>query len=252
MRKFKRHIAIIMIISGAILISVSLLECTRYIRDAETSDEGNKIAASFVAPPPEYIDHTEKEAIDPEDLMDLYAMREVNEDTVGYLKIQDKELPVVRAEDPSKYLKTGWDGKRTACGTIFMDPGTNEESKNRILYGHHMKNGRMFGTLDKYLQEDYEKEHETFRYIDDTYVDTYKISAVIRISVKDMGNIIDMDLVDDIEKLNKEAEKNGKLYSTLHTGKTYMTCVTCEYTRKNGRLLVIGERIQHIKRPDAS
>ena len=63
---------------------------------------------------------------------------------------------------------------------------------------------------------------------------------------------IDMDLVDDIEKLNKEAEKNGKLYSMLHTGRTYMTCVTCEYTNKNGRLLVIGERIRHMKRPDAS
>ena len=241
-----------MIIGGAILISVSLLECTHYIRDAETSDEGNKIAASFVAPSPEYIDHTEKETIDPADLMDLRAMREVNEDTVGYLKIQDKELPVVRAEDPSKYLKTGWDGKRTACGTIFMDPETNEESKNRILYGHHMKNGRMFGTLDQYLQSDYEKEHETFRYIDDTYVDTYKVSAVIRISVKDISGIIDMDLIDDIAKLNEEAEKNGKLYSMLHTGRTYMTCVTCEYTKKNGRLLVIGERIRHLKRPDAS
>lgn len=241
-----------MIISGAILISVSLLECAHYIRDAETSDKGNKIAASFVAPSPEYIDHTEKETIDPADLMDLRAMREVNKDTVGYLKIQDKELPVVRTEDPSKYLKTGWDGKRTACGTIFMDPGTNEESKNRILYGHHMKNGRMFGTLGQYLQSDYEKEHETFRYIDDTYVDTYKVSAVIRISVKDMSGIIDMDLIDDIAKLNEEAEKSGKLYSMLHTGRTYMTCVTCEYTNKNGRLLVIGERIRHLKRPDAS
>lgn len=252
MRKFKRHIAIIMIISGAILISVSLLECAHYTRDAETSDEGNKIAASFVVPPPEYIDHTEKETIDPADLMDLRAMREVNEDTVGYLKIQDKELPVVKAEDPSKYLKTGWDGKRTACGTIFMDPETNEESKNRILYGHHMKNGRMFGTLDQYLQSDYEKEHETFRYIDDTYVDTYKVSAVIRISVKDMTGIIDMDLAEDITRLNEEAKKNGKLYSMLHTGRTYMTCVTCEYTNKNGRLLVIGERIRHLKRPETS
>ena len=250
MLKRKRLIAMMLIFCGVTLISASLLYCTRYIKDTKISDEGNENAASFVIHLPEYIDNTKKEMIDQSDLMDFNAMREVNKDTVGYLKFQDKELPVVKTEDPSKYLKIGWDGKRTACGTVFMDPGTNEESKNRILYGHHMKNGRMFGTLDQYLQSDYEKEHETFRYIDDSYVDTYKVSAVMRISVKDMSGIIDMDLADDIAKLNEKAEKNGKLYDTLHTGKTYMTLVTCEYTEKNGRLLVIGERISHLKRPD--
>ena len=189
------------------------------------------------------------ESIAEDDLMDIVAMQDINSDVIGYLKVQGQGFPVVSSENPEKYLKTGWDNVRTACGSIFKDPASSD--KNMVLYGHHMKNGSMFGSLQQYLDETYRAEHETFTWITADYVDSYSVKAVIRTKADFSGGVLDMDTKQDFDELGKQASETGVLYEPLHTGKTYMTLVTCEYTRKNGRLLVIGERTEHAKRPDA-
>ena len=57
-----------------------------------------------------------------------------------------------------------------------------------------------------------------------------------------------MDLKRDMEELSEKAKKTNTLYGDFHTGKDYMSLVTCEYTMKNGRLIVIGERTSRLKR----
>lgn len=233
---------------GTALFLIAATSIFSYIRDGKISDDGNNRAASMINHEVTMTDLTNKQcAILPEDEMDIAAMQEVNPDTVGYLKIQNKEFPVVKAAD-SKYMKTGWDGKKTAYGCIFMDGYCDLNGKNIILYGHHMKNGKMFGSLDKYLSKEYRNENPTFKWITKDYVDTYTVIALIKTKATDIADILDMDLKSDMEKLSEKAKKTNTLYGEFHTGKSYMSLVTCEYTMKNGRLVVIGERVNHVKR----
>lgn len=233
---------------GTALFLIAAVSIFSYIRDEKISDDGNSLAASMISHEVTINDLTkEPDEILPEDEMDITAMQEINPDTVGYLKVQDKEFPVVKADD-NKYMKTGWDGKRTSYGCIFMDGYCNLEGKNIILYGHHMKSGKMFGSLDKYLSKAYRDENPTFKWITKDYVDTYTIIAVIKTKATDIASLLDMDLKRDMEELSEKAKKTNTLYGDFHTGKDYMSLVTCEYTMKNGRLIVIGERTSRLKR----
>ena len=82
--------------------------------------------------------------------------------------------------DGDYYLKRNVNGEDDINGTLFMDPRTDlvQRSTNIIIYGHNMKSGAMFGSLKKYLDEDYWREHAQIRF--DTIYEkgTYEVFAV--------------------------------------------------------------------------
>lgn len=247
----RKKIFIIITILGIVILLASAGYTVSYVRDTVITDTANEFAATLTCKPNIY-DLTDKSGIFPEDEMDIKAMQEINPDTVGFLKVQDKELPVVCSNEDGKYMKRSWDGKRSGGGTIFMDNYCGLDGKNLILYGHHMKSGRMFGTLGKYLSKDYHNENPYFKWITEDYVDTYEVAAVIKISAEDVTKLLDMDLKSDLDELSEKAKTTGSLYKELLAGKSYMSLVTCEYTHSNGRLIVIGERMKHLERQKAS
>lgn len=250
MQRLKNIVSGCCLILGIVIFIAAAASVGFYVHDEKTVDAGNKRAASMVYKTVSVHDLTAtKSEILPEDEMDIAAMRSVNPDTVGYLKVQGKEFPVVKAVD-NKYLKTGWDGKKTCYGCIFMDGYCDLDGKNIVLYGHHMKNGKMFGTLGKYMAKAYRDENPTFKWITEEYVDTYTVIAAIRTKASDVSDILDMDLKSDIEKLSEKAKETDTLYGDFHTGKSYMSLITCEYTKKNGRLVVIGERTERLERKE--
>lgn len=257
--KLRKQLSRFLIIGGLLFILIPGYLVGTYLEDAYISEKGNELAAEFVVKSNAYVEkegssegEEEKEnPIDPNDLMDINAMKEVNPDTYGYLKFQDKELPVVKSEDTKKYLKYGWDGAKTSNGTIFVDPACDEDSKNIVIYGHHMKSGRMFGELNKYLNEDYRNEYPTFKWITESFIDNYEIIAIIETKAAELNSVLDMDSDDDLTALSEKVKKSGKLYGEFLPDQTYMTLATCEYHYKNGRLFVIGRQISHRERPDA-
>ena len=95
--------------------------------------------------------------------VDFAALREVNPDIVAWIYIEGTEInyPVVQGEDNSYYLYHLFTGEWNGAGCVFLDFQNDAGFADRhsILYGHHMKNGTMFSTLDKYKQQDFVDEH---------------------------------------------------------------------------------------------
>lgn len=85
----------------------------------------------------------------------LYA---TNPDFVGYLEAKGVglSLPIVQAENDSKYLEKNFYGKSTKYGCPFVTHVNNivELDTNTIIFGHHMNNGTVFGALDAYKKID--------------------------------------------------------------------------------------------------
>ncbi len=85
----------------------------------------------------------------------LYA---TNPDFVGYLEAKGVglSLPIVQAENDSKYLERNFYGKSTKYGCPFVTHVNNivELDTNTIIFGHHMNNGTVFGALDAYKKID--------------------------------------------------------------------------------------------------
>ena len=114
----------------------------------------------------------------------LYGMSELyvqNEDLISWLYVDDTNIdyPVMQTpEDENYYLERDFLKNYNSNGCLIMDTdsvvgsGTAEKSyadgtlpgTNLIIHGHNMKNGNMFGNLDKYRDINYEKEHNIIKF----------------------------------------------------------------------------------------
>ncbi|MFJ7668036.1 class B sortase [Lysinibacillus sp. NPDC097195] len=96
----------------------------------------------------------------------------VNQRIVGWISIDDTKLnnPILQADNNDFYLTHNFKNRASRAGSVFMDYRNDalDISRNTILYGHAMKDGTMFGTLKKYLDQDYANTHRTI-YVDTLY-----------------------------------------------------------------------------------
>lgn len=81
----------------------------------------------------------------------------------GWLYGEDTPLnyPVMAGTDNDYYLTHLPDGTKNACGTLFVDCANAGDfsGRNTVIHGHHMKNGSMFGWLDRYRDQAYFDAH---------------------------------------------------------------------------------------------
>lgn len=166
------------------------------------------------------------------------ALHDKYPDAVGWIYQEGTmSYPVVQAEDNNKYLRNMINGSYNVAGTLFVDYVFKDGLKGRysIIYGHNMDDGSMFGTLTKYKDESYYKEHPTFElYVGDKMY-RYHVYAAFKAAVDSplfIGDGMDekqfQEMVDYIEE--------EKLYETSApkiTDKSVLTVLsTCiEYPR---------------------
>lgn len=95
--------------------------------------------------------------------IDFDALRKINPDIVGWLYYEGTliDYPIVQGSDNDKYLTTMFDGTYGSFGTLFVDAVTDAPFRqfNTIVYGHHMRNGSMFGQLRRLKDPEYANEH---------------------------------------------------------------------------------------------
>ncbi len=96
--------------------------------------------------------------------IDWNYLKSVNGDIIGWIEIEDTKInyPILQDNSNLYYLKHTYNKKYSSSGSIFT---TNEKpfiEKETIIYGHNMKNGSMFSSLDKYLDKDYLNSHQNF------------------------------------------------------------------------------------------
>ncbi len=203
-----------------------------------------------------YVGEEEAPEILPE-YQDLYKK---NKRLIGWLEIADINgeafisYPVMQTEDNEYYLNHGFDQTKDVNGCIFMDCECDalKPSDNLILYGHHMRSGRMFGNLVKYEDENFYKTHKTIKF--DTIYEhgTYEVMFAFRTSLKTEDDIsfkyyrfIDANGAEEFASYMNEMEAMS-LYDTgvkAVWGDHLLTLSTCDYEEKNGRFAVVARKI---------
>ncbi|MCI9296410.1 MAG: class B sortase [Lachnospiraceae bacterium] len=185
---------------------------------------------------------------------DLYK---INKRLIGWIKIADTDIdyPVMQTVDNEYYLDHDFGQNYDKNGCIFMDKDCDviDRSTNLIVYGHHMKSGAMFGHLDKYTDESFYQEHQTFQfdtiYEKGTYQVAYafpaKVLAEDEIAFK-YYQFIDANSEDEFNS-NMMAMAEMSLYDTGITpvyGDELVTLSTCDRSQgSEGRFVVVGVRI---------
>ena len=191
-------------------------------------------------------------------ILDEYkTLVSANKKLIGWVKIADTNIdyPVMQTTNNDFYQDHNINQEYDKNGSIFMDKDCNvtKPSTNFILYGHHMKSGNMFGTLDKYDSYDYYKEHSYIEF--DTIYEKgkYEVMYVFRSKVFNEDEVTFkyyqfIDAFSDKEFDSYMDEMRSiSLYDTGVTasfGDRLLTLSTCDYQEKNGRFVVVAKRIR--------
>ncbi|MCM1187808.1 MAG: class B sortase [bacterium] len=202
--------------------------------------------------------YTLDEPSEPREVLEEYKnLLNRNKTLIGWVKIDDTNIdyPVVQALDNEYYLTHNLDQEYDRNGTIFLDKDCDiaKPSTNYIVYGHHMKSGKMFGTLDRYAEEDFCREHPQIQF--DTIYEKgiYEVMYVFRSRVYSEEDIvfkyyqfIDANSEQEFNSYMNEMDSMS-LYDTGVTaeyGDQLLTLSTCDYQEKNGRFVVVAKRIK--------
>ncbi|QFJ55758.1 class B sortase [Pseudobutyrivibrio xylanivorans] len=191
---------------------------------------------------------------EPQILPKFAELYEQNSDIAGWLSIPDTEIsyPIMYLDgDNDYYLSHNFGKEEDKNGLLVLDKRCNPsgDDVNWLIHGHNKKSGAMFGTLKYYTDEDYYISHPQIE-ISTLYENrTYEIMAVFRSSVYN-DETTDFEYyeyiqINDTHSFDEYIEgiKEIALYDTGVTaswGDKLVTLSTCEYSKKNGRLVIVG------------
>lgn len=183
---------------------------------------------------------------------ELYTM---NNHIVGWIHIDDTQInyPVMQTPDsPDYYLYKDYDRTYSRHGCIYVREACDvfAPSDNITIYGHRMGDGTMFNDLHRYADVEFYEDHRYISFNTLKERHTYEIAYIFRIS-STVGYPFQFQEFTDASD-ETEFEKfieNCQSYALYDTGVTpaygdkLITLATCEYTRLNGRLVVVARRV---------
>lgn len=179
-----------------------------------------------------------------------------NQNLIGWLKIADTiiDYPVMQTGDNEYYQSHNINLEEDRNGALFMDTDCDIKapSTNYIIYGHNMRSGKMFGSLDQYASEKFYRNHKTIQF-DTIYEEgTYEVMYVFRSRVYQKDEVVFkyyqfIDAYSE-EEFNSNMNEMAaiSLYDTGVTasyGDQLLTLSTCDYVEEDGRFVVVAKRV---------
>lgn len=198
-----------------------------------------------------------EEALLPRPILVQYAdLWEQNHDLAGWLRIEDTAIdyPVLYTpKEPEYYLRRAFDGSEANSGSLFIGEKCTPEAPHVIVYGHHMKNGTMFGSLPRYADPEYAEKHPVICY--DTLFEEkqYEVLAAFysKIYPEDTKEEVfryywytDLSRQEIFDQYIKKVKEKA-LYDTgieAEFGDEILTLSTCSYHTDDGRFVVVARR----------
>lgn len=150
----------ILVVILIIIFLLILIVCSYFIiKDLLEYKENERLTEELIEDVIEVNPETEETTIDWNNL------KFINEDIIGWIEIEDTKInyPILKDNGNLYYLKHTYNKQYSSSGSIFT---TNENpfiDDETIIYGHNMKNGSMFSSLGKYLDEEYLYSHQNFK-----------------------------------------------------------------------------------------
>lgn len=183
-RMAERYVNFIAVFSVSFLVAIAVLSIYLfgYLKAMLEYKELNKQfvtlkGANIQAAP----DQEVKEV--PDLKVNFKGLSSINADVASWIYMPgvDISYPVVRGKDNDYYLQHTFEKNVSLSGAIFMDYQDSPDlvGFNTFIYGHNMRNGTMFGSLKKYLQDEtlIQSAPYFYLYLKDGSVKKYRIFA---------------------------------------------------------------------------
>lgn len=207
----------------------------RYQRNSNYADD--KEGYGYQAEPPADV---------PSAAIDFDALKRINSDAAAWLYGPDTPIdyPVMRADDYDWYLHHLPDGTYNANGTLFLDCNSPDDFSGglSIIYGHHMKSGKMFGSLKGYKQQEYYQQHPCLYLY--TEQEDYRIDLLYGCVIdagewRERAFMYEINLPALLEYGSSKTTFQSNIEYDADNDK-FITLATCSYEFDDARYIVIG------------
>lgn len=193
-----------------------------------------------------------------EEQINLKSLYDINQDIVGWLKINNTSFnyPVMKSKIKDYYLRRDFYKNYSSYGIPYIANNCDiETSDNIVIYGHHIRGNKMFGCLEQYKSKEFYENNKIIQFYslqDNKTIKTeYEIFAVFKTVVYSNKGFKYYDYT----SFSSENEFNSfidkcKALSFYETGirpeykEKIITLSTCEYSNRNGRLVVMAKEIK--------
>ena len=159
-------------------------------------------------------------------------------------KDQQQFETIAKSIDPEFYLRRDFNKEYSYMGTPFMDANCNIGiSKNLIIYGHNMKNGRMFAPLMKFKNKECFDKHQIIEFVTPNEKAIYHIICVAKVKADDSWySFIEDSGESHYNERIQELYSKSLYHSDYEFGYNdeFLTLSTCEYSQNDGRLIVVA------------
>lgn len=183
----------------------------------------------------------------------VQGLQAKNGELIGWLEMAavGVDYPVMQSPTrPSFYLDHNFDAAESKAGLPFMDEACNPiDGANRIIYGHNMNNGTMFGSLKRYLDAAFYEENGEFSLDTANGRETYRLLAVYEAKIEsDSFAFYTYTDIGDAETyleyvtnaMARSVHGSGEMPKF---GQKLLTLVTCIRYRPNDRLVLVAAEI---------
>lgn len=218
--------------------------------------KGSSNLTSYAPTQRPMIHRTQEEDIELTVLEEYQTLYNKNKKMVGWIKIEDTEIdyPVMQTVNNEYYMDHNFNQEYDRNGSLFLDKDCDivHRNTNLIIYGHHMKSGKMFGGLNKYSSQEYCKEHPNIQF--DTIYErgTYEVMYVFRSRIYNEDEVVfkyyQFLEAASAQEFNSNMQEMAalSLYDTGVTasyGDQLLTLSTCDYSEEDGRFVVVAKRV---------
>lgn len=183
------------------------------------------------------------------------TMHSQNSDYAGWLVVGGTQIdyPVMWTPDaPNYYLRRAFDQSDSASGTPFIGEGADIDSDCLLIYGHEMKDGAMFGELDRYADAAFAAQKLPITIYTRTEARTYEVFAALQTRILQPGETgyRYQNAAGPLDQAGFDALvswlRDNALYDSgvvPSYGQQILLLSTCSYHTENGRFLVAARRI---------
>ena len=202
-------------------------------------------------------------------ISDFSQLLKANPDTIGWINVPNTiiDFVVVKPQDgvdSEYYLHRDFYGNYSKYGTVFMDYRSSLDSKNLIIHGHHMHDGRMFADLAKYVERgngygiDFYKQTPVFTFNTIYEKSKWKIIAFFKTNtLESQGvpfNYLRGDFVSDYHFLdfvyNLRVRSLVNCPVDVNENDTILTLSTCSYDFEDFRTVIVARKVRDGERTD--
>ena len=252
MRKKIRFLALLIASAGIFVYAlIHLIDiCQEYKHGADaykqlenTYVDENKYSGEHRSEKEDRQDEESKRTYLQIDFGGLYSM---NPDIIGWIQIPGADIsyPLLKGADNIYYLTHRADKEYGINGGIFMDCHNSADftDDNTIIYGHNMKDGSMFASLERYQDKSlYREEPYFYIYLPEKILE-YQIVSCYDGTVESPVYCYHFSEKADFQNFLKQIQSCASYdvgWQRTDTDKV-VTLSTCVNTSENGRYLIHG------------